>query len=198
MAYYKGRTGFYLLFAPLLIVWLLLYLVIMHTDLFSWVNIEQLKSFTPDVFMPINRDGLYNEAVLAGTISYISLFFLPLYCFLILILPPFLHNDIDDLKKRIFDTYERMENFGRIRINGKIKVFFMFLFLLFCIFGFITSSIHNNTSSSYVIQSLSFIKAYPKRYLLMDFISLNFLYFMVSMLFFVTILPLFFYAKKEK
>ena len=168
MAYYKGKTVVYLLFAPLLIVWLFLYLVIMHTDLFYWVNIEQLKSFTPDIFMPINRDNLHNEAILAGTISYISLFFLPLCCFLTLVLPPFLHNDVDDLAKRVSDTCKRMENFGRIRINGKIKIFFLFLFLLFCTFGFITSSIHNNTSSSYVIKSLSFIKAYPKRYLLMD------------------------------
>ena len=95
----NGKLSLFLFSAPLLIVWLLLYLVIMHTDLFSWVNIEQLKSFTPNIFMPLKRDGLYNEAVLTGTISYISIFVLPLYGLLFMILKT--TSNTDELSKRL-------------------------------------------------------------------------------------------------
>ena len=185
----NGKLSLFLFSAPLLIVWLLLYLVIMHTDLFSWVNIEQLKSFTPNIFMPLKRDGLYNEAVLTGTISYISIFVLPLYGLLFMILKT--TSNTDELSKRLSYVFEKQGKFGYW------KFFFIFLvvFVGTIIFLF---AIHDSSSSNYTIKSLSFIKAYPKRYLLMDFIVLNTMYLIISFSFFLVISPLFFYAKKEK
>ena len=125
----------------------------MHADLFYWVNIEKLRSFTPDIFMPINRDDLYNEAVLAGTVYFIAILFIPLYCFLLFVFKTIFNRN--EMSKRL--SYTLYEQQGKY---GYIKFFFMFIFFFVCIFDYIKSSIHNHTSSSYV--TFSFIKAYPK------------------------------------
>lgn len=78
--------GLLLSILPFFIVCLLLYLSIIHSNLFSWINIELLKSFVPDIFMPIKRANglLYNEAILAGAVSFVYIVFFPFYFYFIL------------------------------------------------------------------------------------------------------------------
>lgn len=176
----KNNLVGYLFIAPYLIVCFLLYLVIFHVNLFSWVNIELLKSVTPDIFIPIKRANglLYNEAILAGAVSFISVFVLIVYYLLLL--------------KKLY-TKERLDNF--FNQVEYIKVFFAFIVSLTLAIGYF-AKIHYSSPSN--LQVKQFITSNSQRYLFVDFAVWNMSYALVGLFLFFVISPFFFNAKKEK
>lgn len=165
---------------PLLIVWFLLYLVIFHSNLFSWINLELLKSFVPDIFMPMERENgkIYNEAILAGSISFISFFVLPIYYVFLL--------------KKLY-TKERLDNF--FNQFGYIQTFFALIVSFALAIGYM-GKIHYSSPSD--LQVKQFITSNSQRYLFVDFAVWNMMYAMIGIFLFFVISPLFFNAKKEK
>lgn len=127
---FKGnKLGLFLFSAPLLIVWLLLYLVIMHTDLFSWVNIEQLKEVTPDIFIfKVELSSLYEKSILSGFILYLSAFIIPIYACLFFIIS-FLHKNKcnnGNVNRKFYSWIKNSSNSTRFNMY---KSFFVTLIL---------------------------------------------------------------------
>lgn len=177
------NSKLYILCSPPIIIGFLLYLVIFHANLFYFVNIEQLKQFIPSIFIPSRRgDGLYNEAIIAGTISFISILVLPIYYFIFFM-------------KAI--TPEKVYN--TLKYQGKekyifIKAFVAFIFCFVCTIYFMFA-IHDIKPSHLRIKQ--FITSDVQRHLFMDILCLNIMYICVTFAFFLVTSISIFNAKKK-
>lgn len=178
----------YIYFSQFLIITVLQYFVIFHSDLFVSINSYQLKQFTPNIFIPFERKGIDDfVAILSGTINFIYIIVLPFFAMSFFTYK--FNKSSDVLKERTVNLIYK-QNWKYI-----IKVWFVFICVSFLIFWMIYVGIHIDRETHLTVQKP--FTSTPQRYLFSAYFALNITYTAYWMLFFLLISPLFFNVKKE-